>query len=321
VVAERLGDRSARGVTPGDIEKLRREFIASKEQRPKPATVNRYLTALKTAFSFALVNGKVEKNPVRTVKMERENNERIRFLTRDEEARLLEATPTKYHPLITVAIHTGLRKSEMLNLEWRDIDFKRNQLTVTESKSDKGRIVPLSGTATATFRELSRVRLIDNVYVFPGEIPGERMKDLPKYWEEHRKKAGLEDLHWHDLRHTFASRLVMGGVDLYTSQQAARPPRRKNDHPIRPPFARSPVVSSRSLRQDSWGPNDTRTDTKGSGVFISSWSCWGSHRRPTHRRSAGPGASVSLMLSSPRLQRLLAAFALRRPCRGKGPSE
>ncbi|MCI0625454.1 MAG: site-specific integrase [Acidobacteria bacterium] len=213
---EKLGDRSARGVTPADIEKARREFIASRERRPKPATVNRYLAALKTAFSFALENGKVETNPVRTVKMECENNERIRFLTRDEEARLLGATPTKYHPLITVAIHTGLRKSEMLKLEWRDIDLKRNQLTVRESKSGKGRIVPLSETAAATFRELSKVRLIDNVYVFPGEIPGERMKDLPRYWEQYRKKAGLEDLHWHDLRHTFASRLVMVGVDLYT---------------------------------------------------------------------------------------------------------
>jgi len=57
--------------------------------------------------------------------------------------------------------------------------------------------------------------------MFPGEIPGERMKDLPKYWEEYRKKAGLEDLH--DLRHTFASRLVMGGVDLYTVSKLLGP--------------------------------------------------------------------------------------------------
>ena len=74
--------------------------------------------------------------------------------------------------------------TEMLKLERRDIDLKRNQLTVRESKSGKGRIVPLSETAAAPFRELSKVRLIDNPQVFPGEIPGEQMKDLPRYWEQ-----------------------------------------------------------------------------------------------------------------------------------------
>jgi site-specific recombinase XerD len=136
-----LATDQARGVTPADIEKMRREFIVSREQRPEPATVNRYLATLKT-FSFAVLNGKAEKNPVRAVKMERENNELVRFLTQEEERCLLAATLSQYHPLITVAIHTGLRKSEMLKLEWRDIDLKRNQLTVRESKSGKGRNAP-----------------------------------------------------------------------------------------------------------------------------------------------------------------------------------
>jgi len=148
--------------------------------------------------------------------MERENNERVRFLTQDEEQRLLGATPTRYHAMITIAIHTGLRKSEMLKLEWRDIDLKRKQTQRAGVQVRQRSNCPTKRNRRRHFPRLSKVRLIDNAFVFPGDIPGERMKDLPKYWEEYRMKAGLEDLHWHDLRHTFASRLVMGGVDLYT---------------------------------------------------------------------------------------------------------
>jgi site-specific recombinase XerD len=67
-----------------------------------------------------------------------------------------------------------------------------------------------------TLRQLSKVRLIDNPFVFPGSKKGERLKDLPKYWEEYLAQADVQDFTWHDLRNTFASRLVMAGVDLYT---------------------------------------------------------------------------------------------------------
>ena len=60
------------------------------------------------------------------------------------------------------------------------------------------------------------MRLINNPYVFAGKLPGKRQQDLPQSWEDYLDKAGIEDFHWHDLRHTFASRLVMAGIDLYT---------------------------------------------------------------------------------------------------------
>jgi site-specific recombinase XerD len=91
-------------LTPGEIEKVRRDFIASRAPRPKPPTVNRYLAALKTALSFAVLNGKIEKNPVGDVKMERENNERVRFLTQEEERRLLAA----------ISLHSNLSISDFL---------------------------------------------------------------------------------------------------------------------------------------------------------------------------------------------------------------
>ena len=178
--------------------------------------MNRYLAAFKAAFSYATLNGKAERNPVKDVKMEKENNARVRYLTQDEEARLMAVLPERYEPLVILAIHTGLRKTEQLSLEWRDIDFQQGQGKVRESKSGKGRVIPLSQTALELFRSLSKVRMINNPFVFPGEFPGTRRTDLPKYWEDYLGEAGINDFHWHDLRHTFASRLVMAGVDLYT---------------------------------------------------------------------------------------------------------
>ena len=90
------------------------------------ATVNRYLATLKSAFYLALKSGKVDKNPVSLVKLSKENNKRVRWLTEEEEVRLLAVLPVAYCPMVLVALHTGMRKSEPLNLEWTDVDFRRN---------------------------------------------------------------------------------------------------------------------------------------------------------------------------------------------------
>ncbi len=205
-----FGDKPVRSVLPGDIEARRRQLESI---GLKPASVNRYLAALKSTFSLAIKNGKAEKNPVQQVKYSKENNNRVRWLTDEEETRLFTILPQKYHPLVTVALHTGLRKSEQFKLEWRDIDFKEGFITVRESKPGESRIIPMNETVEGTLRRLPRV--INNPHVFVGKEPGTRRTDLPKFWEKYLVETGIENFHWHDLRHTFASRLVMAGVDLY----------------------------------------------------------------------------------------------------------
>ena len=80
----------------------------------------------KSAFYLTLKTGKVDKNPVSLVKLSKENNKRVRWLTEEEEVRLLAVLPIAYRPMVLVALHTGMRKSEQLNLEWTDVDFRRN---------------------------------------------------------------------------------------------------------------------------------------------------------------------------------------------------
>src|SRR5262249_43167023 len=121
--------------------------------------------------------------------------------------------PRQYHPLLKVALHTGLRKTEQLSLTWADADFKAKVITVRQSKSGEPRLIPINSILEETLRKIPQ--RIDNPFVFAGTKPGKRQNDLPKGWERFLAKAEIVDFHCHDLRHTFASRLVMKGVDLY----------------------------------------------------------------------------------------------------------
>ena len=131
-----------------------------------------------------------------------------------EESRLMTVLPKKYRSLVIVSLNTGLRKSEQLNLQWKDIDFRQGLILVKNSKPGDSRSIPMNAAVMQTLKGLPQ--RIHSPFVFAGRKSGAHMNDLPKYWEEYLKKAKIESFHWHDLRHTFASRLVVAGADLYT---------------------------------------------------------------------------------------------------------
>ena len=177
--------------------------------------MNRYLATFKSAFLLAIENEKVTKNPFRKVKLQKENNTRVRFLTEDEEARLFKAIPSQWHAPMLVALHTGMRFGKQMRLRWEDIDFKQELLTVMESKSGSARHVPLNQIAVSTLRAIPR--RLNCPWVFYNDEASMRQQ-LPRQWEG-LAEAKIENFHWHDLRHTFASRLVMAGVDLYAVKE------------------------------------------------------------------------------------------------------
>jgi integrase len=206
----RFKNRAARSIIPGDIEQARLELA----KQHTVATCNRYLASLKAAYSLAMKNEKVERNPVKEVRLQKENNKRVRWLTIEEEARLFGSLPIQWHPLVLVALDTGLRRGEPLSLLWEDVNFQQRFITARQTKAGDTRQVPMNDVVVEALRKIPR--RLDNEYVFPGRIKGFHLTDLPKEWETCVKNAQLEDFRWHDLRHTFASRLVMAGVDLYT---------------------------------------------------------------------------------------------------------
>ncbi|ETW94412.1 MAG: integrase [Candidatus Entotheonella gemina] len=148
----------------------------------------------------------------------REDNSRTRYLTEEEEERLLAQCKPHIYRVVLSAIHTGLRKSELLSLSWNHINFEHRLVTVEVSyaKKSEARSVPMSSRLTETWFP---IRIADpNVPVFLNS-KGKPYRGISTAFNSAVKRAGIQDFTFHDLRHTFASRLVMRGVDLTTVKE------------------------------------------------------------------------------------------------------
>jgi integrase len=199
-------------ITPLLIERYKR---ARKEQGRREVTINRELAFLKNLFTQAIIWGKATENPVKQVRLFKEDNARTRFLTEDEEARLLAHCNAQLTPLVVTALHTGFRKSELLSLRWANIDFRHRLIKVETAytKTREARSVPMSETLTAALKQLKIHAAQDPTASVFG------YRQMTKTFTRAVQRAGIANFTFHDLRHTFASRLVMAGVDLTTVKE------------------------------------------------------------------------------------------------------
>src|SRR5262245_14841771 len=208
--------RTLAHILPGDVER----YVAQRQKEVAPATVNRELAFLRRVFNVAIEDQRADSNPVRPKAFFRETNQRMRFLTDDEETRLQHVIVPEHWPLVAVALHTGLRRAEQFHLRWEHVDFATSLLTVPRSKHGSARRVPMNDTVRDVLR--SRPNRLKGEYVFPsstGETPLDACNFVRRIFAPALRAAGIEGFRWHDLRHTFASRLVMAGVDLRTVQE------------------------------------------------------------------------------------------------------
>ncbi len=202
-----FGGRYLSEITPLKIE----HYKAKRKDQVTPASVNRELACLKHMFTKAIEWGMTSENPARKVKLFRENNARLRYLTPEEAKRLIDAATPHLKPILIVALNTGMRKGEILKLKWKDIHWKRGVILLTDTKNGQWREIPMNGILTETLRDM--MKQSDSLYIFPSRT-GKPFTEVRKSFESALRVAGIEDFRFHDLRHTFASNLVMAGVDL-----------------------------------------------------------------------------------------------------------
>jgi integrase len=153
--------------------------------------------------------------------MEREdNNTRDRWLTLEEEHRLLQVALPWLRELLVFAIHTGMRMGEIVSLTWAGVDLSRRSVTVFRSKNGERRTIPANHTVLRLLGEKHAVRQTVNNLVFHSQT-GTQLdgNNIRRCLNSALRTAKIHDLHFHDLRHTFAKRMVQAGVDLYKVQR------------------------------------------------------------------------------------------------------
>jgi integrase len=189
----------------------------SKSRRKKlsPGTVNREIVMLKHMFKKAVEWGYLIASPIRNVKTLKEPPGRVRYVKPAEWQRLLSASSPDLRNIIIFARHTGLRRSEIFNLEWSDIDWDNNRVTIRERKNNTNMIIPVKEVVFKMLKRLYASRT--STYVFPG-LEGKRRYTLRTAFVAACRRAGIENLHFHDLRHTFGTDLVNNGADIKTIQ-------------------------------------------------------------------------------------------------------
>ena len=205
-------------ITPRLIVEYKNQLFAA---GLAPASVNRHLATLKKAFNLALREWEwCQRNPVLSVSMERESNGRDRWLTLDEEGRLLAACAPWLRDVVQFALGTGMRMGEILSLSWRGVDLTRRTVMVFQSKNGERRTIPLNQTVLSLIKERGTLRSLSTDLVFPSKTHTSlESGHLRRAFRLALKKARIEEFHFHDLRHTFATRLVQAGVELYKVQR------------------------------------------------------------------------------------------------------
>lgn len=222
---EELGSLDLEEVTPKIISEKRdllsNQYI-SKGKKRSPATIVRYLGTLSHLFNYAIKElDWIEKSPMTRVSKPKEPRGIVRFLSDDERVRLLDACSSSKNPYlktaVVVAISTGMRYSEIMNLDWDDIDFDKKRIIINKTKNGERRSVPMESLSFQLLETLKKEK--SSNLVFPSRRNTWK-QDIPKpacidrAWRKALQVAEINEFRFHDLRHTCASYLAMNGASV-----------------------------------------------------------------------------------------------------------
>ena len=219
LILPRWRKRRLASITRAEVAEMHRRV----GKNDGPYTANRLLALLSKMFELAktwYMLGEDAPNPAKRIEKYKENS-RERWVTPEELPRHVESIDQEANPYVRTAIWcyllTGCRKTELLQAKWEHVDLDRGELRILETKNSRAAVVTLTTTAREMLRTLPRVE--GNPHVFPGRMAGRHMVNIDKRWRKIRKRAGLDDVHIHDLRRTVGSWMAQGGASLLVIQK------------------------------------------------------------------------------------------------------
>jgi integrase len=235
-------------ITGRDLDQIRTGWMQSGN---KPSTVNRKMGSISGLFSRAVEWEYISAHPMEKLKaLKVDSMGLVRYLDADESKRLREAldarqdearaereTANKWRadrgkeqmqsllqlpftdhlkPMVLVSLNTGMRRGELFDLKWSAVNFQTKTITVAgaTTKTSETRHIPMNKETDGTLKDWKK-QAANTRYVFPSQAGG-RLEDVKSAWLNLLERAKIEDFRWHDMRHDFASRLVMAGVPLNT---------------------------------------------------------------------------------------------------------
>lgn len=222
--AEHAGAFSLVEITAARITELQGKLAAepipgkggTKRQRSN-ATVNRYLAALSAVLSVAAKQWQwLERSPMESVAKRKEPAGRVRYLSEEEREALLQETAKHpdLHLFALLSLSTGARKSEIMSLEWQQIDMQRRVIVLHHTKNGERRSLPIVAPVLALLQK--RVRRLDTPLLFPSHRNPRKPLAIDAPWRAAVAAAGIESFRIHDMRHSCASWLAMAGVPMGT---------------------------------------------------------------------------------------------------------
>ena len=214
-----LGRKLLREISPDELRQIQARMNAKKKRSAH--TINRYFAGLRRILNLAIAESYLLTNPVKGIKFFPEPVGRLRFLADTEITCLREQLSPEHWSAVAFSLETGLRLSEQFHARWDCVNMEQGILTIPLSKSGKTRHVILSEAAQSILRNLSTWTY--SPYLFPSPLsagqPMQGRNFAVKVYEPALQHAGIQGVTWHTLRHTFASRAVMAGVDIRTVQE------------------------------------------------------------------------------------------------------
>ena len=238
-----------------EIEKWRMKRL---ESGSKASTVNRLMASLQSALNWAVKRALIEYNPLHRLEplSEHDSDVIVRYLSEDERVRLMTALDARegrmrqereshnewlqergrpllppladeyadyLKPMVLISLHTGIRQNNLFSLTWDDINFDTQVMTLRAAvtKSKKTLRIPINSVAVAVLTSWRKqsTKTTSDALVFPSPKTGGKMDNCARAWQKLMKDAEIENFRWHDMRHDFASQLVMRGVDLNTVRE------------------------------------------------------------------------------------------------------
>lgn len=213
--AKHFGKKNIASITPDDCRKA-----LARWETKKPSTYNKHHAILSAMFDFAIRQEEetdetyLEMNPVKKIRKKQLDNLRVRYLSDDEKKRLVAACREiggRFYLAFLLGLATGLRKSNVLDRRWTDVDFERALLTVGKSKNGEPITQPVPHVIMS---ELRKHRQVGSGLIFESEVKAGVPTDYKDQWKAARKLANIEDFTWHDMRHDVASTLARDGRSL-----------------------------------------------------------------------------------------------------------